>query len=172
MVTFSRLMMVNAVALMLAFMAVPAMAQFSTPVRDVENPARTPFRASATINIANGFSGVLNSPIATIAENQRLVIEQVSVRCATASGNIVRVDLTVTQRTGPSSSTGHVFSVPVQFQGADPFAGRTFVGGISSRMYSDAGILGFSSVNGGVIRDNGTGTGFCAFAISGYTIQV
>ncbi len=172
MIRLSQRILRGALALTLALIVVPASAQFSTPVRDVENPARTPFWASATVNIPGGFAGVLNSPIATIPDNKRLVIEQVSVRCATQTGNIVRVDLNVTERTGPSATASRNFSIPVGFQGDDPFAGRTFVGGISSRIYSDAGILGSGGVTGGVIRDNGTGTGFCAYAISGYTITI
>ena len=172
MIIFARLVLRGATALLLALAAVPAMAQFSTPIRDVENPARSPFRASATINVAAGFAGVLHSPLASIPENRRLVIETVSVRCASAVGNnIVYSDIRVTERVG-LGSTGHVFQVPIRFQGTDPFSGPTWVGVLSSRIYSDAGLGGFASVNGGVIRETGTGTAFCTYSISGYTIGV
>lgn len=159
-------------ALTLLLIGVPAQAQFSTPVRDVENPARTPFWANATINISVGFGGVLNSPIATLDPGERLVLEQVSVRCTSPAGNgIVRVLIGVTEATGPSSWTTRSFEIPIQFQGTDPFSGPTYVGGISSRIYSDPIPIG-ASVVGGVIRATGTGSGFCTFALSGYTLTI
>jgi hypothetical protein len=173
MIRIRHLVAHGTLALALTLVGAPALAQYASPVRDVENPARTPFWASDTIDIAPGFAGVLNSPIATIPDDQRLVIEQVSMRCHSPSGNpIIHTDIRVTERLGGGSSRSHALQVPIDFQGTDPFNGPIYVGQISSRIYSDAGLSGSSSVSAGVIRASGTGTGVCFVTISGYTISL
>lgn len=168
----SRLAVQVSLGLGAILLASSALADFSSPVRDVENPARTAFQTNGTINISVGFAGVLNSPIYEVPAGTRAVIEFISARCNSPSGNpIVQVQLGVTELTSGGGSTTRSFQVPVQFQGTDPFSGPLYIGGLVTRLYSDRGLSG-GGVTGGVIRANGTGTGACFFTLSGHLISL
>lgn len=166
----SRALLVAAFALW----AAPALAQYASPVRDVENPARTPFQGSGNVTVDPGFGGVFGTTVADVPEGERLVIEHVSVSCTSASGNpVTSASLAVTQRTSPSSSISRSFQIPIRYQGNSSFGGDTYVGSLTTRFYADRG---FSSsgggVSGGVLRATGSGSSSCFFAISGHTVAL
>ncbi len=148
-----------------------ASAQYSTPMRDVENPARTPFQASGTIDFSPPFAGVFGSPLFDVPAGRRAVIEYASVRCFSAAGNpIVSAVIQVTELTG-GGSISRSFQIPITFQGTDAFSGPLYIGGLTTRLYSDRGLSG-GGVTIGASRASGSGSGSCAFAISGHTIAI
>lgn len=153
-----------AAAATLGLVASAASAQYSTPVRDVENPARTRFMDSGPVVMTPGLAGAVGD-IATVPAGKRLVIEQASVRCWQDAGNILTARIVVTQVNGGSSASIN-FDVPIRYQGVSPFDGRIFVGSMMTRLYADAG----TTVRGWATRDGGDGTATCGFAISGHTI--
>jgi hypothetical protein len=140
-------------------------------VRDVENPALSPFTASATLTISPGYAGAFGSPLAEVPDGMRLVIEHVSVICRnTVSNPIVSASISVTERTS-IGSVSRPFQVPLGYQGNASIGGYTYVGSLSTRLYSDRGISG-GGVTMGADRTSGDGTGSCSFAISGHTISL
>jgi hypothetical protein len=146
-----------------------ASAQYSTPMRDVENPARTSFQASATVVLDPPFAGVFGTPLFDVPAGRRAVIEHVSARCSSPSGSpIVQAVVGVTELT-PLGSNTRSFQVPLAFQGSDPFVGPLYIGSLTTRLYSDRGSAG-GGVTAGAGRANGTGSGSCNFTISGHTI--
>lgn len=150
-----------------AFMA-GAHAQYSTPVRDVENPARTPYASSGTTTVDPGFVGVFGTPIATVPTGKRLVVEFASVSCTTDSGNPVTVtSLGIVQRVSTGTITRN-FQIPIQSQGSGAF-GAVYVGALATRLYADPGLSDVGVITS-VQRTNGTGTTNCSFSVSGHTI--
>jgi len=159
---------------LLGLLAGPALAQRVTPVKDVENPALTPFQSSGTVTIDPGFGGVFGTPVASIEEGQRLVVEHVSANCNSPSGNAVTsVSVGITMLTSPSSSVSRTFQIPIRYQGTASFGGPTYVGSLATRLYADRG-LGSSGVGvtGGVLRETGTGSSSCFISISGHTVTL
>jgi len=149
-----------------------AQAQYSTPTRDVENPARTPFQASETLTLTQGIGASFNTTIADVPVNTRLVVEYASVQCTgpSASGPAA-VSLAITQRTGPSSFSSLGFQLPVRNQGTSAFGDSIYVAGTPVRLYADRGTSG-GGVAAGVLRRGATGTTTCIFTISGHTINI
>ncbi|MCB1863161.1 MAG: hypothetical protein H6964_09910 [Chromatiaceae bacterium] len=145
-------------------------ASYSTPVRDVENPARTPLADSGTTTVDPGFVGVFGTPIAEVPVNTRLVIEFVSVSCTTDAGNPVTVtSLGIVEAVSGGTIT-HNFQIPIRFQGTGAF-GSVYVGALATRLYADRGIGGVGVISS-VQRTNGTGTTNCSFSVSGHTINI
>lgn len=153
-----------AAAATLGLLATAASGQYSTPIRDVENPARTRFMDSGSVVLTPGMAGATGD-IASVPAGKRLVIEQASVRCWQEAGNIITTRIVVTHVNG-TLSTSINFDIPVRYQGEDLFDGRIFVGSMMTRLYADAG----TTVRGWATRDSGVETARCAFAISGHTI--
>lgn len=169
----TRLSKCRALALGMVLFAGPSAAQFSTPVRDVENPARSPFWATLTLTINPGFVGFLNNPFATVPAGRRLVLEHASVRCSGPQNNpMTRATLNVTQRIDANNAQLRPFEIPLSPQGDDPFVGPTYAGSLATRIYSDAGLNNTSGVRIDGLRANGVGTTTCTFSISGHTIVI
>jgi hypothetical protein len=149
-----------------------ASAQYSTPMRDVENPARTPFQASGSVTFDTPFAGIFGTPLYEVPTGRRAVIEYVSVRCSSPAGNpMVSAVIQVTELTGGGGSIARSFQIPITFQGTDAFSGPLYIGGLTTRLYSDRGLSG-GGVTMGASRANGSGSGNCSFAISGHTIAI
>ena len=153
-----------AAAATLGLLATAAGAQYSTPVRDVENPARTRFMESGLVTMDPNNVGNADD-IVVVPAGKRMVIEQASVRCWQDDGNIVTTRIVVTHVSAGSSASIN-FDIPLRYQGVDPFNGRIFVGSMMTRLYADAG----TTVKGWATRDAGIGEAKCGFAISGHTI--
>jgi hypothetical protein len=149
-----------------------ASAQYSTPVRDVENPARTPFQSSTTITMDPPFAGVFGTPLFEVPVGRRAVIEYATARCSSPSGNpIVQVVVQVTELLSGGGSISRSFQIPVGFQGVDAFSGPLYIGGLTVRLYSDRGAAG-GGVTAGASRSSGSGNASCTVTISGHTIAI
>lgn len=142
------------------------------PVIGVENPALTAYQSGDTVTLAPGVGGVISSAIAEVPSDTRLVVEYVSVRCSTPSGNgIVSVSLGITRLTGPSSTSTLSFPFPIRYQSASSTGNGIWVGAGPVRLYADPG-GGNIGVTATVSRQTGDGTTSCVFAISGHTVDM
>lgn len=150
----------------------PVTVEGTVAVQSLDNPAFTAFQSGNTVIVPEGFVGVLGTDIAEVPEGTRLVIEYASVLCDTPLGNTVGIaSLGATQRTSPSSSINRTFQIPLNNQGAGGFSASNFVGGLSTRIYSDRGLFS-GGVTGNVLRASGTGETTCFFSIAGYTVPL
>ena len=160
-----------ALGVLATLFATSAIAQYSTPVRDVENPARTPFAASGTVTVGPGFAGVFGTPIADVPQNTRLVVDYVSVSCSSPVGNaptLVSVGATLASSGGGTITRN--YQIPIQPQGnlASP---TTFAGCLQTTLYADRQIGG-GGVSGNVLRETGSGTTTCSFTLNGHLISL
>ena len=157
------------VALITLVFSAAAIAQYSQPVRDVENPARTPFwgYAFGTIDV-NWVNNIFN--VGTIPVGQRLVIEHVAVHCAMSDADsILHVTITVYKKSNGGWAS---WQIPLlsQKQGLDPFTGKiSWLTSQQVRLYSD----GVSGANVGVsVSRSFTGaSASCWATVSGHTIS-
>jgi hypothetical protein len=122
----------------LAF-SLPVYAQFSTPMRDVDNGARQPVNFSASIVVNNGNQGGANFTAVTIPAGKRLVIETISFLGIVALGETGYGSIQVTAGAGTAAGATSAFHViPMVKLTSDPIS--DFIGGSGSlRMYADAG---------------------------------
>jgi hypothetical protein len=123
----------------LAF-SVPVFAQYSSPMRDVDNGARQPVNFNFTLAVNNGSSSGFNNTAVTIPAGKRLVIETVSFNGQVASGEIGYLNIGVTA--GAGTAAGATFAshpVPMVKLTAG-FPSGDYIGGIGAfRIYADAG---------------------------------
>jgi hypothetical protein len=162
----SGVVRVCAIVLLAAGLSTVGWAQYSQPVRDVENPARTAVwgHDSGTIDI--GWANVMLDMM-TVASGQRLVIEHVAVNCTTdADDNISRVTIWINKKAATGMSS---YSVPlvVAKQGTTWDGKGSWTVSQSLRLYSDGG-GGSTSID--VRRSKTTATATCFAVISGYTL--
>lgn len=155
-----------------ALLAASASAQRSTPVRDVENPARSPLAATGSVDVPVGFTGSFNTSLVTLDADQRYVLEFASVRCTTPSGNApTTVSLGIVENTAGGGVITRPFEIPLRLQGTTPGGTSTYVGALATRLYADSG-LGGVAVRGNVAREESTGSTQCNFNLSGHTIDL
>lgn len=161
-------------ALLLAAAVLPAQAQYSTPMRNVENPDRSPFMISAF--------GTLDSPFINgfvqfaTPLGSRYFIEYATLTCTTpsASDQITQAILSVQQRTSATSSVG--FGGPVLTmtrRGPAPFGGYIWAGSAELKMFSDPAIGttdGGSAISFNIFRTDSTLRVTCSGLISGHTL--
>ena len=120
-------------------LSLPAYAQYSTPMRDVDNGARQPVNFSANIIVNNGSQTGANFTAVNIPAGKRLVIETLSFIGIVATGETGFITINVTAGAGTAvgaTSATHVIPM-VKLTNALP---GDFIGGIGAfRMYADAG---------------------------------
>jgi hypothetical protein len=154
------------VTLIAAVLSVCAWAQYSQPVRDVENPARTPVWGYASGTIDVGWVNVLLD-VTTVASGQRLVLEYASVSCTTdADDNISRVTISIYKKT-PTGWTSYGVPLVVQKQGNTYDGKASFSVSQLVRLYSD-GIGNTTSID--VRHSKTTATASCYAVVNGYTL--
>lgn len=158
----------------LVALAGAAQAQFSSPVRNVENPDRFPYmeRGSTTIqtNVVNGFM-LFPTPA-----GKRYIIEYVSVTCSTpsASDTFPQVILSVTRAV--SSNTVQFVSfhpVAMERRGPGPFSGWVHTGGANVKAYSDPSPFepgGGNGISLNIFHTDFTQQATCTGVVTGHTI--
>jgi len=163
-----------AAALALGFAATQASAQFSSPMRDVENPDRTPFVLSAT--------GALDTPYVngfiqfTLTNGKRYFLEYVTLTCTTPSAgdSFTTPYLVVTQNTSTTSTVGYsVVPFYMVRLGAAPFGGYVWAGSAMVKLFSDSGSFGAPTGNGvqfNVFHTDNSVRATCNGLISGHTL--
>jgi hypothetical protein len=131
-------------------------------VRDVENPARTPFVVNVIVDIE---PAERPKELGVVPAGKRAVIEFISMQCGTVPPDTIRV----VQFFFPLSSNFIHYFLPISQQGGPgDFLQQSWVAGQVVRIYADAGpislAVGHSSQN--------PGTSGCEVSISGHTIDV
>jgi len=175
---FSRSVMFTSVLVVVFFSTVASSFAQSTKevnVRSLDNPAFSAFQSSGIVNIGPGFAGVFGVPVAEVPEGTRLVIEYVSVICATPAGTAVNnASVGVTQLFGSGGSVSRQFQIPLRDQGVDAFSGGpNLVGALSTRLYADRGLgAGGIGVTAGAVRSTGMGNTACFFSIDGHLVAL
>jgi hypothetical protein len=160
----------------LALLAGAAQAQFSSPMRNVENPDRFPYmeRGSTTINV-NVVNNFIRFPTPA---GKRYIIEYVSVNCTSpsATDSFPQVFVQVARLTGPNSvSTLQTNAVPMERRGPAPFGGFIYAGSANVKLYADA--LPFDPTGGdgivlNIFRSDFSVSPTCSALVSGHTLAL
>jgi hypothetical protein len=162
--------------LFMAALAGPAslLAQFSSPIHDVENPAHSVMRFSGQVSLAAGFSlGAAN--LGVVPLGKRMVIEHASVRCTIDSSpgiDVFNLQLTAYEVVG-TTLLSHFYELPFTKAGvAGSSAG--YYTSHSLRLYSDGNSVNqplqiFVSLTGNLPP---SGAGSCGVELSGYTVNL
>lgn len=155
--------------LILVVCATSAFAQYSSPVRDVENPARTPFWGHASGSFSPNFqNAILNLGVVPIG--QRLVMEHVSIYCTMdADDNVSLATVSVTKNSGGGGWTSWSVPILVQKQGATWDGHVQWVGSQVVNLYSD-GVGSSTYVN--IFHSKTTSTPSCTASVAGHTLTV
>jgi hypothetical protein len=131
-------------------------------VRDVENPARTPFVVEGVVNFA---ASEILTELGEVPAGKRAVIEFISMVCQTIPPDTIIFVLFAFPR---ANAFPHYF-LPISKQG-DPGNSifQSWVAGQLVRIYADAGPISIQ-----VARSSSTpNQSGCQVSISGYTIDV
>ncbi|MBI3681031.1 MAG: hypothetical protein HY235_11620 [Acidobacteria bacterium] len=161
-----RLTRTGTLALITAVFSVTATAQYSQPVRDVENPARTPFTAYASGGIPVNWVSQLIS-VGTVPAGKRLVIESVGVSCTTDTDDNISL-VTINVITGTLQGWYSVpFPIAIQKQGTTFDGKASWVASQPVRLYSD-GVNYNTQV--AISHAKVTAAASCFAFVSGHTI--
>lgn len=160
----------TALTVIVLILSASAMAQYSSPVRDVENPGHSPFWAVGSVNLtAGGFSGSFGTSIATVPAGKRVVLEYVGVSCETAPGDsITEVRLQIPRNLGGGASQLIGFPLSVSRQGNATFV-QKWVGAGPVKLYAEN--TPAFTISFGFARSNNAEAAFCAVFLSGFTIN-
>ena len=165
---FSRLML--CAGLMAATVATPVLAQYSTPIRDVENPDRSIFMQNGNATIAPPF---LNGFIFfSTPTGKRYFLEQVSLTCTTPSASDVFVQAAVNTTSVTLGGVGGP-NIPMERRGSAPFGGYVWSGSLMVRMYSDTDGFtagGGSGISFNIFHTDTTVTANCFGFVSGHSL--
>ena len=153
----------------LVFTTADALAQVRPAlVKDVENPAHSPFvgYASDTIDV-NWLNTILS--VGTVPIGKRLVIEHVGIRCTgdiDDSFPLTTVSIHKGTNMGWSS-----YSVPIQMslQGTTYDGKASWTASEALRLYSD-GVNAATAVN--IFHKKTTAAASCSAIVSGYTVDM
>ena len=139
------------------FLATAANAQYSQPMRDVENPGRTPFQSVAELNVAGSSQsgvGVTLLPTgasSTVPAGKRAVYDGIYVFCDAPGVKFV-------QFYPRQSGTKPTVYVSLDANG---------IGNVNMRVYGDAGDTPGLSVN-----NTAVGVAHCTVTITGHYITL
>jgi hypothetical protein len=128
------------------------------PVRDVEHPARDPYQAAVTVDLANGDltkQGTLDA----VPAGKRLVVEALYVNALLPASQLAAVFFV--------QAPVVTVPVPLTFTGAFP-SGESFVGAQATRLYVSAGAPFTTSV----VRTSSAGAASVRFLAVGYLVDV
>lgn len=160
-------------ALITIVFSATAFAQYSQPVRDVENPSQNPFWAVGSGSNTKGFVNFfvnIDQVTASIPTGKRLTLEFIAVRCTTpADDSISEARITVTKKPG----TQMQFPIQIARQGTDVFGQATWVTSQMTRLYLDS-VAPFEKIYLNVFHKNyndDAGTTTCSANISGSLVN-
>jgi len=163
----------HAFTLLLLALAGPASAQFSTPMRDVENPDRAPFMASASGNLEAPFvNGFLFFPTAA---GRRYFLDYVSLNCTTPNaGDVFTQVLLGTRQNITNGSIGYVApAIVLERRGPAPFGGTIWSGTASVKMFSDPDAFtagGGTSISMNIFHTDTSSRATCSGFVYGHSL--
>ncbi len=157
------------IASTLLLLAQPALAQYSTPTRDVENPDRSPYQEIETITLPGNIAGTFNVPIVTLPANTLLILDYASVLCTGPSaGAPIIVSLTTA-----SNFKQFQYQLPLRSQGSTSTGTAVHVAATPVRIYADPDPNNSNTaVAATVVRRAASGTTTCVVTLSGHTISI
>ena len=131
----------TALALCMSLFSATSFAQYSTPVRDVENPARAPLRITGTGSVPVGFVGAFGITIGSVLPaDRRYAIEYASVECAGSGGvEVARVWLSTAESLGGGSYRFHTYPIKLSKTTPDYAGTVSAIGSDTVRWYHDGG---------------------------------
>lgn len=157
-----------------ALAAGAAQAQFSSPMRDVENPDRFLYQERGSVTIpGNFFNSFIYFPTPA---GKRYIIEFVALQCTTSSNtdSFPNVLLGLQRTTGPGSSIGYsVPAIQMSRRGPSSFGGIIWAGSAQVKVFSDAEVgdpTGGTAINLNIFHSDTTVPATCFATISGHTI--
>lgn len=161
-------------ALVLAAAASSASAQYSTPMRDVENPDRSAFQINA--------SGVLDPPFVNgfvfvpTPLGKRYFIEYITMSCAlTATDTITQVFIGTRQSVTTGSLGFSSHGLVLTRRGPGPFGGTIWTGSAAVKLYSDPDNFstdGGTNISFNVFHTEAASRGSCSVYVSGHTLPL
>ncbi len=144
------------------------MAQYSQPVRDVENPARTAFWGSGNGTFAVN-TEILVLDLYAVPAGQRLVMEYVSVTCSTDADDELTEVLIEANKYSAGSGTHYYISIPMQKRAVNLAGKMRWVGSQTVRAYADA--LPAGAMHKAHFHHNKlASTPYCTATVFGHTI--
>lgn len=162
-----KVMAIGTFALFSVTFSASLMAQYSQPVRDVENPARSPFWTKGHTS----FDGVSNdlSMHFSFPSGKRLVIEYLSVWCRLDHDDSLPYAAVLVSVPAALGTGGYMeFRFGIQKQGPDPYGSTQWIASQPMRLYSDSG-TGVNLIK--IAHTKTASTMYCDFSLSGYTIN-
>ena len=144
-------------------------AQYSSPIRDVENPAHSPLRLIFTITVPDTATSGFNQFAATIPQGKRMVVEYVSITCRIEA--FFKVDVATLDITTFDSNSGFNSAIPVTKSPTNGFGVNRYFASQLVRLYAD----GNPGPNmGGAVGLTGPAPGNvdCTFVVSGHTVNM
>jgi hypothetical protein len=134
------------------------------PVRDVDNPARQPFRRSISITLPEGLTFTATNPVINPPAGKRLVIDAISVSGNIPSGQKYTCSLDLRNEFG---DVVFDLNVPLTLQATfGPF--DTYQGNTTSRVYLDPS----DNVAFDVFRTSAASVATIRVSFSGYFVDV
>ena len=146
-----------------------AFAQYSSPVRDVENPAHSPLRLVFTITVPNNATSASNTFAATIPFGKRMVVEYISITCGIEA--LFGVDVATLDVITFDPNTGIPHAMPVTKSPTNGGGVNRYFASQLVRLYAD----GLPGPNlGGAVALTGPAPGHvdCQFVVSGHTVNM
>jgi hypothetical protein len=165
---------IAALGLMLAGAAGSSLAQYSTPMRDVENPDRFPYQERAVGTIDAGF--VNTFALFPTPTGKRYVLEYVWVSCTTpsASDTFPQALLSITKIVSPSSTQGFaVTSVALERRGPSFSGGWIWSGDAQLKAYSDYNPFaagGGNAISLNIFHTDASVSATCTAVVTGHTV--
>jgi hypothetical protein len=137
-------------------------------VRDVDNPARQPFKDTLNFVFDNGESGSYAYSQLVVPVGKRLVIEYISANAFLLKGQKISTPLLISAVESDEKSRVHLaFHLPMQYQGLFSYQDY-FVTSELVKVYVDQGLI----LKVDAIRDNNSGTGGGTVTIFGYLVDI
>ena len=131
--------------------AASGLAQYSQPIRDVDNSARQPMKYS--VNYTTGPDSTSSHRVASVPLGKRLVVEHIQASCDKNIGYLILTE------TGPKVPLNATTFIPPSTQ-----AGTIFFTDHSLRQYCDPGV--------DLYVDTAPGTYFCSIIVTGYYVTL
>lgn len=164
----------HAVTLAACSLPLAALAQYSTPMRNVDNPDRFPYQESVSASLdppyVNGFA-FLPTPA-----GKRYIVEFVSLTCTTpsVSDSFPQVFLSVTKNLSTTASTGASIALaPMVRGGPSVFGGYVWTSQTLLKAYSDPSLF---SPDGGfgmllnIFHTEASVRASCSAVVSGHSV--
>jgi hypothetical protein len=156
----------HALAVLALLAPAAGLAQYSTPMRDVENPAHSPLRFSKEIDIAG--SAFAQASLGNVPAGKRYVIELISVSCVFFSAaELTDITLILNEERGNNTVVFHRYSMPFTRLPGDSVVVARFISLQPLRLYHDGNAVDLAA-SFSLAQSNPNGA--CTFEVSGYTV--